>query len=152
MGEKNVNIKIDSMKEKVSKIVKSTFSNEWTNPSGGTTYYYDVIFENGDTGSIGVTDKQSEKIKVGTELSYTIMNGKIKVSQMPNIPENKPTYNGQTSYKKGKSTQDQFLGYAWSYAKDLVVAGKGMKDVEELNQVARYIYDQIGSMLSESSN
>ena len=42
------------------------------------------------------------------------------------------------------------LGYAWSYAKDLIVAGKTMQDVEELNNVARYIYDQIGDMLSSN--
>jgi hypothetical protein len=134
------------MRDKVSKISQSTFSNEWTNPSGGNTYYFDIVFANGDKGSIGVTDKFSDKIKVGTELNYQIINNKIKVSQMPNTP--KTDY--PKTYSKGKNSQDQFLGYAWSYAKDLIIAGKGMNDVEELNQVARYIYDQIGEMLNDN--
>jgi len=136
------------MKDKVSKISQSAFSNEWTNPSGGTTYYYDIVFANGDSGSIGVTDKFSEKVKVGVELSYQIINGKIKVSQMSNTP--KPDYSNNKNYSKPKNSQEQFLGYAWSYAKDLIIAGKTMNDVDELNKVARYIYEQIGEMLKDN--
>lgn len=136
------------MKDNTSKISSSVFSNEWTNPSGGTTYYYDITFENGDSGSIGVTDINSEKVRVGTELTYTIINGKIKVQQMPNTPT--PKYTGNRNYSKGKNSQEQFLGYAWSYAKDLIIAGKTMQDVDELNKVARYIYNEIGDMLNSN--
>ena len=140
------------MKEKVSKITTSKFSNQWTNPSGGTTYYFDIVFENGDAGSIGTTDMNSEKIKVGTEVTYTMINNKIKVTPMSN--QTKPTTATQSnysSYNKSKGNyHQQFLGYAWSYAKDFVVAGKTMQDVEELNQVARYIYDQIGDMMNDN--
>jgi hypothetical protein len=132
---------------KTSKIAKSTFSNEWTNPSGGTTFYYDIVFTNGDSGSVGVQDKLSDnKIKVGKELNYEIINGKIKVNQMSNTP--KTDYSSNKTYSKPKTSQEQMLGYAWSYAKDFIVAGKTMSDVEELNQVARYIYNQIGDMLN----
>jgi hypothetical protein len=134
------------MRDKVSKISQSTFSNEWTNPSGGNTYYFDIVFANGDKGSIGVTDKFSDKIKVGTELNYQIINNKIKVNQMSQPPKTEYT----KTYSKSRNSQEQFLGYAFSYAKDLIIAGKGMNDVEELNQVARYIYDQIGEMLNDN--
>jgi hypothetical protein len=43
------------------------------------------------------------------------------------------------------------LGYAWSYAKDLIIAGKTLQDMEELNAVARYIYNEIGSMLNNEN-
>lgn len=134
------------MKDKVSKISQSVFSNEWTNPSGGTTYYFDIVFANGDSGSIGVTDKFSDKVKVGTELNYQIINGKIKVNQMSNTP--KTDY--PKTYSKGRNSQEQYLGFTWGYAKDLIIAGKTMEDVEELNKVARYIYDQIGDMLNSN--
>ena len=94
----------------------------------------------------------SEKIQVGTQVTYTMINNKIKVTPMSN--QTKPTTSTQSNYSsynksKGNSHQ-QFLGYAWSYAKDFVVAGKTMQDVEELNQVARYIYDQIGDMMNDN--
>ena len=60
------------------------------------------------------------------------------------------SYPSGRNYSKSKNPQEQMLGYAWSYAKDLIVAGKTMQDVEELNNVARYIYDQIGDMLSSN--
>lgn len=133
------------MKESVSKIKKSTFSNDWKNPSGGTTYYFDIVMENGDSGSVGVSDRNSEKVREGVELTYTILNGKIKIVNA-STGQTK-LFNGFQGVKKTKASQEQFLGFSWSYAKDLIVAGKGMKDVEELNKVARYIYEQIGDML-----
>ena len=52
------------------------------------------------------------------------------------------------NYTPRPAKQEQFLGYAWSYAKDLIVAGKNSDDLEELNKCARYIYDEIGKMLN----
>jgi hypothetical protein len=40
-------------------------------------------------------------------------------------------------------TDEEFLGYAWSYAKDLIVAGKKAKDFNELKTLARAIYSEI---------
>jgi hypothetical protein len=133
-------------KDKTNKVSQSTFSNEWTNPSGGTTYYFDLVFENGDTGSIGVTDMNSDKVRVGTELYYSIINGKIKATPMPNTSTPPPP---KSNYRRTQKGQEQYLGFTWGYAKDLIIAGKTMEDVEELNKVARYIYDQIGDMLNK---
>lgn len=137
------------MKEQTSKIRQSSFSNEWTNPSGGITYYFDLEFENGDKGSIGVTDKNSSKVIIGNNLTYTIINNKIKVSQMSNSTPQK-NISMHRNYSKSKNPQEQYLGFTWGYAKDLIIAGKTMEDVEELNKVARYIYDQIGDMLNSN--
>lgn len=135
------------MSDKTSTIKSATFSNEWENPSGGTTFYFDIELANGDFGSTGVAQKNSPKIAVGNEITYTKTGNKIKIT---NTKPPASAYSGQTSkttsYKKS-SSQDAYLGYAWSYAKDLIIAGKTMDDVEELNAVARYIYDEIGKML-----
>jgi len=139
------------MKDKVSKIATSKFSNQWTNPSGGTTYYFDITFENGDVGAIGTTDMNSEKVRVGNQVTYSIINNKIKINPMSNElsgSQFRPTYSGNVKPKT--NSHSQFLGFAFSYAKDLIIAGKGMKDVQELNEVARYIYNEIGNIMNEN--
>ena len=136
--------------EKQSIIKSSSFSNEWTNPSGGTTYYYDVVLENGDRGSIGVTEKSSPKVKVKSNITYTISNNKIKVTMINDNASTQSNTRQPVKQYNRNSKQESFLGYSWSYAKDFVVAGKTMKDVEELNKVARYIYEEIGKMLNEN--
>lgn len=140
------------MSEKKSKIVKCVFTNDWVNPSGGTTYYHEITLENGDTGNCGTKEKYPQKLKEGTIIVYSIDDKrKIKITtvedQKPMEQQYKKTYTNQTK-TFGTKKQDDFLGYAWSYAKDLVVAGKTMQDVEELNKVARYIYEEIGKMLN----
>ena len=129
--------------EKKSKIKTSVFSNEWTNPSGGKTYYYDIALQNGDTGACGVSQKDSIRVKVGSTVTYNINGNKIKILSV----ENEQSY--KSNYKRGKTTQDSMLGYAWSYAKDLHIAGKTMEDIDELNRMARYIYKEIGKMLND---
>lgn len=148
-------IKIDSMKTSTSKVAKSTFSNEWANPSGGTTYYYDLEMENGDSGSIGVTEQNSEKVKEGAEITYNLIGNKFKNVKMSdgstgsNAKQSKSgSGGGRKNNSYGVPTQESMLGYCWGYAKDLIIAGKTMDDVEELNKVARYIYGQVGAMLN----
>lgn len=146
------------MSYKTSKVVKCIFSNEWKNPAGTLTYYHDVTLENGDIGSIGAMEKYPKKFTEGAVIDYEIQNGKIKIVQNQN---DNGYSSGNKSRKQGNSStnnysnqanrgtkQEQFLGYAWSYAKDLIVAGKNSEDLEELNKCARYIYEEIGRMLN----
>ena len=63
--------------EKKGRIIKSVFSNEWTNPSGGTTYYYDIEFDNKDKGAVGSTTKDSDRVMVGQNVLYQINGTKI---------------------------------------------------------------------------
>ena len=118
-----------------------------------------MTLENGDTGSIGAIEKYPKKFTEGTVIDYELQNGKIKIMQNQNdngySSSNKPRKQGNSgtsnysSYQSNKGTkQEQFLGYAWSYAKDLIVAGKTSEDLEELNKCARYIYEEIGRMLN----
>jgi hypothetical protein len=144
------------LEPKTARIVKCVFTSEWQNPSGGITYYHELTMDNLDVGSIGKVSKYPKELSEGVTLIYTIdEKRKIKVistsmdSQKSNSGYNNGSGSGKVgkSYNSGPKKQDEFLGYAWSYAKDLVVAGKTMKDVEELNKMARYIYEEIGKML-----
>jgi len=131
---------------KTSTIKASTFSNEWKNPSGGSTYYYDLVLENGEKGSTGVNQKDSPKIQVGTEITYTLNGLKLKIVNVESTSASASS-NGYKAKSK-PSAQDQFLGYSWSYAKDLLIAGKTSKDMDELKAMAEYIYNNIGKMLN----
>lgn len=116
--------------EKTSKIIKCEFKNEWANPKGGSIFYHNIEFENGDKGSIGTKSKMPDKLNVGSELTYTIEGDKIKAVQ-------------QQNFKGGGFKQEPFehkaAAYAMSYAKDLVVADK--VDVQNLRKYADKIYE-----------
>lgn len=116
--------------EKTSKITKSQFKNEWTNPQTNTkVYYHDLEFDNGDSGSIGTKEMNPSKIAVGQTLTYTIDNGKIKAVQQ--------------SFKGGgfkqKPYEHECASYSASYAKDLVVGGK--IETKDLLPIADKIYN-----------
>jgi hypothetical protein len=138
---------------KTSKVVKCLFTNEWKNPSGGMTYYHEVTLENGDTGSIGSMQKYSPKFTEGVTITYTLdSTGKMKIdnSSSEQAQQKKPASNNYSSQNYNRpAKQDQFLGYAWSYAKDMVVAGKTSEDFEEVMKIAHMIYDEIGNMLNK---
>jgi hypothetical protein len=134
---------------KMSKIVKCVFTNEWKNPSGGFTYYHELTMDNGDVGSCGSTEKYPAKLREGNMVEYTLEGKKIKITLSSAVVENNNntkktgSFTGKGMVKK----QDDFLGYAWSYAKDLIIAGKTMEDAEELKKMAQYIYEEIGKQL-----
>lgn len=130
---------------KTSTIKSSTYSNEWKNPSGGSTFYYDLVLENGEKGSTGVTQKDSPKIQVGTEITYTLNGLKLKILNVESSPSS--ASNGYKAKTKS-SSQDQYAGYAWSYAKDLLIAGKTSSDMDELKAMAEFIYNNIGKMIN----
>lgn len=160
---------------KQSKIAYCKFTNEWLNPKTSTKiYYHELQMENGDIGTCGSVSANPPKFSVGSIVEYEIEGSKIKLisssgdtkqNQMSSIYEpqrtnvgygqkkyNKP-YSSGAGVKAGKPSrtfqQEEFLGYAWSYAKDLVVAGKKAKDFKELNEIASMIYNRIGEMLNE---
>ena len=55
------------MAEKKATVLKCTFTKEWTNPKGAIVYYHLLQLDNGDVGSVGTMEKNSVKIKEGTE-------------------------------------------------------------------------------------
>jgi hypothetical protein len=137
------------MEQKKSTITAAIYSNEWKNPSGMSTFYYDVTLENGDRGSVGVTQKNSPKVAVGNEITYTLNGLKMKIVQSESSA---PAQTGTKPYKRSGGSQDPYLGYAWSYAKDLIIAGKTMSDIEELDKVATYIHNRMTNMQQSNNN
>jgi len=141
-----------SKKGKFGKVVSCEFTTEWLNPMNKKLlYYHDVTIDNGDAGSCGTIEKNSYRIKKGSYIEYEIdEKGKMKVfgSSNDKVPLT-PTEEKAVARIKGQET---YLGYAWSYAKDLLIAGHTMQDVEELNKMARFIYEEMGKMLKNEPN
>jgi hypothetical protein len=137
------------MSTKSAKITKCVYVADWINPSGGTTYYHELTLDNGDVGRFGTNEKYPKKISEGSVINYIVdEKGKYKLALQQNM--NNTSNNGSGKKSNNKTSHESFLGYAWSYSKDLIIAGKTMDDVEELNKVARYIYDEIGKMLNNN--
>jgi len=130
------------MKEKTATILKCTFTKEWKNPKGAIVYYHLLQLDNGDVGNIGTMEKNPSKIKEGTKITYEIKDDKIKLVVDSGYKATK-SKGGGGAYRKREMSDEEFLGYAWSYAKDLIVAGKKMKDFKELKDLARAIYGEI---------
>lgn len=158
---------------KIATIEKCVLTGEWVNPEGGVVYYHQLTLSNGDIGNIGVMGQQyPEKISEGTTISYTIdPRNKIKLltgavtSETKKPVMNKKQKSNADLFNQASATQNtypkkasggyskspaDYLGFTWGYAKDLIVAGKSMADVEEMNKVARYIYEQVKDMLKDN--
>ena len=160
---------------KQSKIVFVKFTNSWLNPkTNQSIFYHEVQLENGDVGTCGTITQLPPKLSVGSVVQYEMDGSKMKIHTSTGVQSELPMsgyaspkpanggYNKAKKYSKpynsgvaksgGRSfSQEEFLGYAWSYAKDLIVAGKKAKDLEELNKMATYIYERIGVMLNGES-
>lgn len=150
----------DGVTIRLGKVASCVFDKEWLNPvSKKIIYYHDVITDMGDILSIGVMEKNSARIKKGAMIEYILdQAGKTKIisssSDAKKIAEQavaeKQLRGERASVSMNRTKgQETYLGFAWSYAKDLIIAGKTMNDVEELNKVARYIYEQMGKMLNQ---
>ena len=129
---------------KTSKIVKCTYTSNWLSPSGTKIYYHELVFENGDSGSCGRMQQSPDDIKEGATIEYEINDRKIKfIRNMDSGFKSK-------GLKKAGKHPHEFLGYAYSYAKDLVVAGKTTpKDMENLKFMAEEIYTHIINLLHQ---
>ena len=146
-----------SNKEITGTVLKCQFTSEWQNPAGNIVYYHDVTIDNGMTVAIGTAEKNAEKISQGKVITFVMNGNKAKLTQIgtPGVPSQTPSAKKSTPKSSGGSSKgsriEEYLGYTWGYAKDLIIAGKTMKDVEELNKVARYIYEQVNDMLLNGS-
>jgi len=157
---------------KKATINKCEFTGEFQHPSGNTYYYHELTLDNGDVGNCGKIEKYPFELTAGNYIEYTIdAKKKIKVVGVASREQdkrhsntggnvnntNKKGFLPYDEYMKQKQQQngkkpEEFLGYAWSYAKDLVVAGKKMKDVKECTEIAQYIYAEIKNMLKGSES
>lgn len=142
---------------KTGTITKCKFTSEWKAPAPANSilYYHELTMDNGDVGNVATIEKYSDKIKEGAVIEYEIDDKKkIKIfTQTQNNPSSNG--NGQQSskapfVKKHITKPDTFLGYAYAYAKDMVIAGKTTKkDRENLELIATEIYEAIKKKLKE---
>lgn len=123
--------------EKKAKITRTIFKNSWQG-SNGTVYYHEIELDNGDKGQIGTKEQMPAKLNPGQELTYTIEHtdkgNKIKAV----APAQGGGFGGGFKSKAPADPRSQFIGFASSYAKDLVVAGK--IDLEKMNGAAESIF------------
>lgn len=100
---------------------------------GKTTYYFTIVMENGDEGSIG--KKAVDAIKVGDELTYTLEEGQYgkKIKEAGTAFWGKKPFTPR-DYKKESVTM------AMSYAKDLFVAWK-IEDSKKMLATFEAIHD-----------
>lgn len=132
------------METKTSKITRTVFVSEWTNPKGEPVYYHTIDLVNGDSGQIGSKEKMPAKLNPGSELTYTIESttrgNKIKAV----VPNNfKPGGGGRPVADPRAS----FIGYAASYSKDLVIGGK--IQIDNMNAFSDAIFKNMIKQFNE---
>lgn len=142
--------------EKTAVITNCRFSSIWNNPKGGIVYYHELTMQNGDVGSIGTMDKLPKRIEIGTEITYEISpEKKIKIIQSTEFQKPKPqTSNYPTKMNNYTKKPEEFLGYVFGYAKDLVCSKinakeKGIDASKETIKIAKELYAEIKIMLQE---
>lgn len=139
---------------KTSKIKKCQIQSKWLSPTlNKYVYYHELIFENGDFGVCGRMVENPEDMKVGCNMEYDINGTKIKFIRNADEPQqDRGGYSKRGGDRKNgyKKKPDEFLGYAYSYAKDLVVAGKtSKKNLQDLQTIATTIYAHITTLLMQ---
>jgi hypothetical protein len=131
---------------KTGKVVKCKFTKQWKSPMGAIVYYHDVVLDNGDMGTCGRAKECPDDMKVGRTIEYEMSDNKIKfISQ-----HRESKHNREYSKHSHKKNPSEFLGYAYSYAKDLVIAGKTQEeDMMNLKAIAEGIYFHIVELLEK---
>jgi hypothetical protein len=136
---------------KQSKVISIVLDKLWNNPNNNTTvYYYFIKLENGDFGSCGRMVENPLDMQVGCTINYEMDGTKIKyIKPQQQVSSTQSSERKKTAYKKAP---DDFLGYAYAYAKDLVVAGKTKpKDITDLKEIAEIIYSHVTTLLTEGA-
>lgn len=104
---------------KTAKIQTIKGTRKWDGPNG-TVYYFDVLMDNGDTGSIG--KKSDSALKEGDQLTYELEESERGNKIKPVVENN---FRGGGGFQKQPSNPASF---ALSYAKDLAVANINKSD------------------------
>jgi hypothetical protein len=134
--------------EKTAKITRTVFKNIWNNPKGGQIFYHEIELDNGDSGQIGCKEQTPAKINPGNSLTYTIEadgRGGQKIKAV--IPVQQSGGHWPKGNKPQVAPQVQMIGYAMSYCKDLIIAGKA--DMKDLGSTFEIIYSEMISKIKE---
>src|SRR3990167_7506415 len=110
---------------KTSKITASKYDKKWDSDNG-TVFFHKVTVENGDEFSIGSKEQDPAWLNVGETLDYEITKENPKYGKSAKrVQQGKPGGygGGKPGYQK-EAFDEKAVGFAYSYAKDLIVAGK----------------------------
>lgn len=157
-----------------ARVVSCTFKrSQFIEHINKTIFYHDLELDTGETVECGVIEKNPDKIAAGQMIKYTFKDGDMKTiklekqssgapsSSKPNnsnsskgnsenksaAPKTKPLAPKSSGMRKGEAHYE-YIGFAMSYAKDLVIAGKTTdQDVNDLLRVGGKIYNEIGKWL-----
>ena len=119
--------------EKTAKITETKKRLPFNPPSGGTLYPYDVKLDNGDFGCSYSKTENPTELAIGNTITYTINEKNkitiVKKTEMTNT-------NNFNKYSKFEP-----VGFAFSYAKDIIVARINSKEkitdiVDEIINIA----------------
>lgn len=127
--------------EKNSKCIKCDFAKEATTDYG-VIYYFNVAFENGDSGSYGSKSKENPKIKIGETIDYDLTSKEFNGMEFFTI---KPVYKNTGGYKDNQ--KGIFACSALNRAVDFEVGAKG-KDasIENVKALATNLFNWLNSI------
>jgi hypothetical protein len=119
--------------EKTAKITETKKRLPFNPPSGGTLYPYDVKLDNGDFGCSYSKTENPTELAIGNTITYTI-NEKNKITIVK-----KAEMTNTTNFNKYNKFEP--VGFAFSYAKDIIVARINSKEkitdiVDEIINIA----------------
>jgi len=119
--------------EKTAKITETKKRLPFNPPSGGTLYPYDVKLDNGDFGCSYSKIENPTELAIGNTITYTI-NEKNKITIVK-----KAEMTNTTNFNKYNKFEP--VGFAFSYAKDIIVARINSKEkitdiVDEIINIA----------------
>lgn len=139
--------------EKKGKVTSANFKKDWTGKFG-TMYDHNIEFANGDKGVYTSKKKDQDTFKVGEEVAYTIETVERNGYKNDVI---KPVEKGGFGARgfAPKNYKADFISFAASYAKDLMVAGKlpdGMKFEATFNMIYGVMEKKLNEINGASAN
>lgn len=134
------------METKTSKVKNALLKKQWEGRNG-TMFDFNVEFENGDKGVYITKSNPQEVFVQGQEITYTIekvsKNGYENVVVKPVLIEK----SGNFGKSVPKNYKADFISFAASYAKDLVVGGKS--ELKDFRSTFNEIYNVMSEKLAE---
>jgi hypothetical protein len=137
------------MENKTGKVTSASFKKEWTGKFG-TMYDHNIEFANGDNGVYTSKKKEQDSFKVGEEVPYTIektvRNGFTNYKIAP-VSEKGNGFGGGARSFAPKNYKADFISFAASYTKDLIVGGKA--ELKDFGKTFDAMYKKMADKLDE---
>jgi len=137
------------MEQKNAKVTSATFKKEWAGKYG-TMFDHNIEFANGDKGVYTSKKKDQDSFKVGSEVPYTLetieRNG-FKNDVIKPVSEKGGFGGGGFKPFAPKNYKADFISFAASYTKDLIVGGKA--ELKDFGKTFDAMYKKMADKLDE---